>query len=93
MTDHTFFMSDQGMSINHIDRNPYNNVVTNLCMVNTKLNAWNQTFKKMSSVGYKSVSKSSVGKHYKSGYIGKELGSFKMAGIAKAGRILDAQKH
>ncbi len=80
----------RGMVIDHIDRNPYNNVVSNLRVVTCAFNSRNRAFRKGSNV-YKGIQ--IHGKAYRAYFGTKRLGTFKTAREAKVHRIVHAMMH
>lgn len=48
-------MPDKGMVIDHRDRNPFNNIFSNLRLCTQKQNTWNQGLKRGSRTGVKGV--------------------------------------
>lgn len=47
---------DESLDIDHIDRNPYNNSISNLRLVTTSINLKNVTLRKDNNSGYKGIS-------------------------------------
>lgn len=75
-----------GMVIDHIDRNPFNNVVSNLRLVTPRFNCKNRAFRKGTNA-YKGVHRH--GKSFRAMW-GKPIGTFKTARQAKVIRIVHA---